>query len=101
MENGLNVDSNGIYSIVEKMDETIGRLEDLFTRQNQAFDKLFDNGVWYGPAQLSANSKYIEMSSQYEAIITDLRSRSDFLRHVADSYELLDSESSNTIDESF
>ena len=101
MEYGLNVDSNGIYSIVEKMDEAIGRIEDIFARQNAAFDQIFDNGVWYGPAELSANTKYVEMSSQYEAIITDLRNRTDFLRNVADSYALLDSESSNTIDESF
>ena len=101
MEYGLNVDSNGIYSIVEKLDQTIGRLEDIFERQNQAFEKIFDNSVWYGPSELSANSKYLEMSSQYEAIITDLRSRSDFLRNVADSYAFLDSQSSDAIDESF
>jgi len=101
MEYGLNVDSNGIYSIVEKMNESIGRLEDIFDRQNQVFNQIFDSGVWYGPAELSANTKYIEMSSQYEAIITDLRNRSEFLRNVADSYAMLDSESSNVIEKSF
>ena len=84
------IDYNMLDSAVSNIEKEINNLKNLFEEQNKNFKLLDDNKMWYGTACQNCTSKYMEISSKYEDIITTLNNYKQFLLNVKEAYKAIE-----------
>jgi uncharacterized protein YukE len=94
----IMVDYTKLENAASSLDNEIKKLKELFEKQNNNFQLLEDNKMWYGTSCTNCINKYKELNVKYEEIITNLNNYKQFLINVKDTYKAFNEKANNSLD---
>ena len=81
------VNYNKLQESAALIEKEINNLKGLFEKENNYFDLLADNKMWFGNSNVQCINKYKEIKPKYEEIINGLNNYRQFLLNVAETYK--------------
>ena len=93
----ITIDYNKLQDAITSIDNETKIIKDLLDKQNNNFKMLEDNKKWFGNSNQNCVSKYKELSSKYEEIITNLNNYKQFLVNLGETYKNFNIEAENKV----
>ena len=82
--------SSEFQSVINELEISRGRIEEIFNKQNASVATIKDNDNWQGMTEEAFQKKYNELSNNYQDIDNAMKSYITFLETTLDNYTRLE-----------
>ena len=97
MNNNIYVNSEGIRNVISNFNAKISTIENIFENENNNIKSIEEKNIWAGELQTSFVTKYQELSSKYDEIISSLKYFVEFMEETIRNNEKLEASLQNNM----
>ena len=92
-------DFDSYENIINKFEESLAKITEIFSKQNQNFEKINRTETWTGKAQENTYKKYIELESKYGNIEESLLTCIRFMKKTLEDYKNADKQTDKDLED--